>query len=267
MKRYAVLAGISRKAGFQQKSLCDIYDFLKSSSGGAWSDREILILPEGVDEAMLKFILRRVAEDGTDFLFLYFCGNADDTVNQGGFTIGGEKIKRIYIDETCKKQVVVFDACEALVPVDDDFDGENESKEDFVYDGACVSDEDKQQVAAARILSDEAFLRIDGSLWLNGCSEGGKAVLGEDDCGVYTSAFLEGLCTSERMLDFAAADRDGRFVCEVARIGGAPKAATGLSEAREAAGAIAEPRIACFLVAERSRSKQKATQNIQKKVF
>ena len=33
----------------------------------------------------------------------------------------------------------------------------------------------------------------------------------------------------------------------VARIVGAPKVATGLSEAREAAGAIAEPRIACFL--------------------
>ena len=43
-----------------------------------------------------------------------------------------------------------------------------------------------------------------------------------------------------------------------------PKAATGLSEAREAAGAIAKSRIACFLVAERIRSKQKATQNIKK---
>ena len=50
----------------------------------------------------------------------------------------------------------------------------------------------------------------------------------------------------------------------MARIGGMPKAATGLSEAREAAGAIAKSRIACFLVAERIRSKQKATQNIKK---
>ena len=72
MKRYAVLAGVSEKAEFHQESLCDIYDFLKSTNGGSWSDREILILPEGVDEAMLKFILRRVSEDRTDFLFLYF---------------------------------------------------------------------------------------------------------------------------------------------------------------------------------------------------
>ena len=217
MTRYAVLAGVSQRCGFQQKSLCNIYDFLKSSSGGAWSDREILILPEGVDEAMLKFVLKRVAEDGTDFLFLYFCGNADDTVNQGGFTIGGEKIKRIYIDETCKSQVTVFDACEVLVPVDDDFCGECEN--DFVDDGDCVSVEEKQQIAAARILSDEAFSRVNGSLWLNGCGESGRSVLGEDDCGVYTSAFLEGLCTSKRMLDFVAADRNGRFMCEVARVG------------------------------------------------
>ena len=77
-------------------------------------------------------------------------------------------------------------------------------------------------------MSDEAFLRVNGSLWLNGCGEGGKPLLGKDSCGLYTSAFLEGLCTSEGMLDFVAADRNGRFMCEVARIGGAPKAATGL---------------------------------------
>ena len=46
----------------------------------------------------------------------------------------------------------------------------------------------------------------------------------------------------------------------MARIGGAPKAATGLSEAREAAGAIAEHRIACFCEA-------KATQNINLKKY
>ena len=41
MTRYAILAGISQKWGFQQKSICDIYDFLKSREGGAWSDRYI----------------------------------------------------------------------------------------------------------------------------------------------------------------------------------------------------------------------------------
>ena len=220
MTRYAILAGISQKCGFQQKSLCDIYDFLKSRAGGAWSDQEILILPEGVDEAMLKFILRRVAEAGTDFLFLYFCGIETDSVTQDGFTIGGEKIKRIYIEETCKAQVSVFDACRTLIPVDDDFDDDcDESEEDFEDDGDCVSSEEKQQIAAARILSDEVFDKMRGSLWFNGCGEDGKPVLREDGCGVYTAAFLEGLCGSEKMLDFVAADRNGRFLCDVARVG------------------------------------------------
>lgn len=220
MTRYAILAGISQKCGFQQKSLCDIYNFLKSREGGAWSDQEILILPEGVDEAMLKFILRRVAEAGTDFLFLYFCGIETDSVTQDGFTIGGEKIKRVCIEETCKAQVTVFDACEALVPVDDDFDDDcDESEEDFEDDGDCVSSEEKQQIAASRILSDEIFGKMSGSLWLNGCGDGGKPVLSKDGCGVYTTVFLEGLCTSEKMLDFVAADRNGRFLCDVVRIG------------------------------------------------
>ena len=218
MTRYAILAGILSKSGFQQKSLCDIYDFLKSNSGGAWSDKEILILPEGVDTELLKFVLRRVAEAGTDFLFLYFCGTENDFGSADGFTIGGEKIKRIYMEETCKAQVTVFDGCRALIPVDDDFDDECEKgEEDFGDEGNCVSDEEKQQIAAARILSDEVFGKMRGSLWLNGCGDGGKPLLSKDGCGVYTTAFLEGLCSSEKMLDFVAADRNGRFLCEMAR--------------------------------------------------
>lgn len=211
MTRYAVLAGISRKAGFQQKSLCDIYDFLKSSSGGAWSDREILILPEGVDEAMLKFILRRISEDGTDFLFLYFCGNENDHLTSDGFTIGGEKIKRIYIEETCRAQVTVFDACSALVSVDDDCD----ECEDFSDAGNCDSCEEKQQVAASRILSDEAFGKVNGSLWLNGCGNDRKPLLDEKGCGIYTEKLLESLCDSDSFFDFSSAHRNARFMCEV----------------------------------------------------
>ena len=189
MTRYAILAGIPSKSGFQQKSLCDTYDFLKSNSGGAWSDKEILILPEGVDAELLKFVLRRVAEAGTDFLFLYFCGTENDFGSADGFTIGGEKIKRIYMEETCKAQVTVFDGCRALIPVDD------ECEKDFGEKENCVSDEEKQQIAAARILSDEAFSKMSGSLWLNGCGDGGKPLLGKDGCGVYTTAFLEELCS------------------------------------------------------------------------
>lgn len=230
LKRYAVLTGFSNNSGFQQKSLCDIYDFLKSSSGGAWFDKEILILPEGVDEAMLKFILRRVSKDGTEFLFLYFCGNGNDRLTSDGFSVGGEKIMRIIIEETCKAQITVFDACTALVPVDDDSDYEvnddckddieaarNDANRDFCRKdtGGKNSVFEKQQIAASRILSDEVFGKMCGSLWLNGCGEDGTPVLGEDGSGVYTASFLEELCSSEKILDFQVADRNARFMCEV----------------------------------------------------
>ncbi|AEE17948.1 hypothetical protein [Treponema brennaborense] len=51
MTRYAILAGVSEKPGFQQKSLCDIYDFLKSTRGGFWAERAKLF---SVDTAVSR---------------------------------------------------------------------------------------------------------------------------------------------------------------------------------------------------------------------
>ncbi len=50
--------------------------------------------------------------------------------------------------------MTVFDACEALVPVDDELCDECEDFSDVEDRASC---EEKQQAAAARILSDEAF--------------------------------------------------------------------------------------------------------------
>ncbi|WP_041610390.1 hypothetical protein [Treponema brennaborense] len=223
MIRYAVLAGTSSKAGFQQKSICSIYDFLKSTAGGAWADREILILPEGVDVPLLKFILRRAAECGTDFLFLYFCGNEHDGLTGDGFSVGGTEIKRSYIEETCKKQVTVFDTCAALVPADDDGADDDGAEIWNADDGAtaCCADTgdgaDERQLAMARILGDEALCAVDGGLWLSGCTEGERPVLRVDGCGVYTAALVESLAAADSMLDFRTADRSARFACAVAR--------------------------------------------------
>ncbi|AEE17645.1 hypothetical protein [Treponema brennaborense] len=224
MTRYAVLAGCSEKEDFRQKSLCDMYTFLKSFAGGAWADKEILILPAGVNVSMLKLILRRIAESGTDFLFLYFCGNGHDRLTADGFTVGATEIKRIYIEETCENQVAVFDACENLVsddaaeaPVWDavDFDA-NAAVSAINAEDVCRTN--GQLLAAARILGDEALGRIKGSLWLSGCTAGiggERPVLGADGSGVYTAAFTESLGAADTMLDFTAADRNARFACSV----------------------------------------------------
>ena len=40
-----------------------MYDFLTSSSGGAWAEKEIVFFPNGVDDAMLAFVLERLKAD------------------------------------------------------------------------------------------------------------------------------------------------------------------------------------------------------------
>lgn len=205
MKRYAVLAGTSDKPGFQQKSLSDIFNFLKSATGGAWFDHEILIIPEGFDIPMLKFILSRIVKDEIDFLFLYFCGNENDIRTVNGFFIEGIEVKHKYLERIGKKQVVVFDACTALIP-----DEDNDKKE--------MNDENARQVAMTRLLSNKAFLVLDGESFLSGCDVGERPMLDSDGSGLYTTHLIKELCQSEKMLDFAAADRNARFVCRVIEI-------------------------------------------------
>lgn len=205
MKRYAVLAGTSDKPGFQQKSLSDIYNFLKSAVGGTWLDREILIIPEGFDIPMLKFILSWIVKDEIDFLFLYFCGNENDIRTVNGFFVEGTEVKHTYLEVIGKKQVAVFDACTALIP-----DEDNDKKE--------KNDENDRQVEVARLLSDKAFSAVNGGLFLSGCDVGEHPVLGLDGSGLYTTHLIKEFCQSEKMLDFAVADRNARFVCKVAEI-------------------------------------------------
>lgn len=64
-------------------------------------------------------------------------------------------------------------------------------------------------------MSDEAFGKVNGSLWLNSCSDGGKPVLDKKGRGIYTEKLLESLCDSDSFLDFSSAHRNARFMCEV----------------------------------------------------
>jgi len=50
-----------------------MYDFLTSSSGGAWAEKEIVFFPNGVDDAMLSFVLERLKADKAEQIFLICC--------------------------------------------------------------------------------------------------------------------------------------------------------------------------------------------------
>lgn len=70
MKKYAILCG-SAPRGFTQKKINEMYDFLTSSSGGAWAEKEIVFFPNGVDDAMLAFVLERLKADKAEQILLY----------------------------------------------------------------------------------------------------------------------------------------------------------------------------------------------------
>ena len=51
MTRYAILCG-SAPDGFTQKKINEMHDFLTSDAGGFWAEKDIVIFPNGVTEAM-----------------------------------------------------------------------------------------------------------------------------------------------------------------------------------------------------------------------
>ncbi len=72
MKRHAILCG-SAPDGFTQKKINEMHDFLTSEASGFWAEKEITTFPNGVDEAMLSFVLERLKADKTEQILLYIC--------------------------------------------------------------------------------------------------------------------------------------------------------------------------------------------------
>ena len=89
MPRYAILCG-SAPRGFTQKKINEMHEFLTSSSGGAWAEKEIVFFPNGVDDAMLAFVLERLKADKAEQILLYICtltpvADEDKSVWLGGY--------------------------------------------------------------------------------------------------------------------------------------------------------------------------------------
>lgn len=70
LNHYAILCG-SAPDGFTQKKINEMHDFLISDAGGSWAEKDIVIFPNGVTEAMLSFVLERLKADKTEQILLY----------------------------------------------------------------------------------------------------------------------------------------------------------------------------------------------------
>lgn len=101
MPRYAILCG-SAPRGFTQKKINEMYDFLTSSSGGAWAEKEIVFFPNGVDDAMLAFVLERLKADKAEQILLYICTLTPVADEDKSVWIGGEEVRKSVIEAFCE---------------------------------------------------------------------------------------------------------------------------------------------------------------------
>ena len=100
MTRYAILCG-SAPDGFSQKKINEMHDFLTSEAGDSWAEKEIIIFPNGVDEAMLSFVLERLKADKTEQILLYICTLSPVADEDKSVWLGGYEVRRSLIEAFC----------------------------------------------------------------------------------------------------------------------------------------------------------------------
>ena len=116
LKKYAILCG-SAPDGFTQKKINEMHDFLISEAGGSWAEKEIMIFPNGVDEAMLSFVLERLKADKTEQILLYICTLSPVAESDKSVWLGGEEVRKSVIEAFCADGCgqVVYDCGREMV--------------------------------------------------------------------------------------------------------------------------------------------------------
>lgn len=100
MPRYAILCG-SAPRGFTQKKINEMHDFLTGEAGGSWAEKEIVFFPNGVDDAMLAFVLERLKADKAEQIFLYICTMSPVAEEDKSVWLGGYEVRKSLIKAFC----------------------------------------------------------------------------------------------------------------------------------------------------------------------
>ena len=116
MTRHAILCG-SAPDGFTQKKINEMHDFLTSEAGGFWAEKEIVIFPNGVSEAMLSFVLERLKADKTEQILLYICTLSPVADDDKSVWLGGDELRKSVIEAFCAdgRAQVIYDSDRELV--------------------------------------------------------------------------------------------------------------------------------------------------------
>ena len=100
MTRHAFLCGCAPD-GFTQKKINEMHDFLTGEAGGSWAEKEIVIFPNGVSEAMLSFVLERLRADKTEQILLYICTLSPVADDDESVWLGGEEVRKSVFGAFC----------------------------------------------------------------------------------------------------------------------------------------------------------------------
>ena len=100
LKKYAILCG-SAPDGFTQKKINEMHEFLTSEAGGLWAEKNIAIFPNGVNEAMLSFVLERLKAEKTEQIFLYICTLTPVADEDKSVWLGGYEVRKSLIEAFC----------------------------------------------------------------------------------------------------------------------------------------------------------------------
>ena len=112
LSHYAILCG-SAPDGFTQKKINEMHDFLISEAGGFLAEKDILIFPNGVTEAMLSFVLERLKADKTEQILLYICTLSPVADEDKSVWLGGDEVRKSVIEAFCEDghAQVIYDSC------------------------------------------------------------------------------------------------------------------------------------------------------------
>ena len=127
MTRHAILCG-SVPDGFTQKKINEMHDFLTSETGGSWAEKDIVIFPNGVTEAMLSFVLERLRTDKTEQILLYICTLSPVADEDESVWLGGKEVRKSVIESVASASSatgievqVVYDSCREMVREEEEF--------------------------------------------------------------------------------------------------------------------------------------------------
>ena len=104
-----------------------MHDFLTSEAGGSWAEKDIVIFPNGVTEAMLSFVLERLKAGKTEQILLYICTLSPVADENKSVWLGGEEVSISVIEAFCADgcSQVIYD-CGTELMSDEEMEGVHE---------------------------------------------------------------------------------------------------------------------------------------------